>query len=102
MSNVKFQIVRSFVSELQRIFRDPGVTVIFIVATLAYPLIYKALSYIEPLRHYYLIYVNEALMAAPIENSIPHMLALTAFMVASLCVAPRLHRALVYWNYPLK
>lgn len=62
----------------------------------------KALSYIEPLRHYYLIYVNEALMAAPIENSIPNMLALTAFMVASLCVAPRLHRALVYWNYPLK
>ena len=62
----------------------------------------KALSYIEPLRHYYLIYVNEALMAAPVENSIPHMLALTLFMVASLCVAPRLHRALVYWNYPLK
>ena len=62
----------------------------------------KALSYIEPLRHYYLIYVNEALMAAPIENSIPNMLALTAFMVASLCVAPRLHRALVYQNYPLK
>lgn len=62
----------------------------------------KALSYLEPLRHYYLIYVNEALMAAPVENSIPHMLALTLFMVASLCVAPRLHRALVYWNYPLK
>ena len=47
MSNVKFQIVRSFVSELQRIFRDPGVTVIFIVATLAYPLIYKALYWNE-------------------------------------------------------
>ena len=62
----------------------------------------KALSYLEPLRHYYLIYVNEALMAAPVENSIPYMLALTLFMVASLCVAPRLHRALVYWNYPLK
>ena len=62
----------------------------------------KALSCLEPLRHYYLIYVNEALMGAPVENSIPHMLALTLFMVASLCVAPRLHRALVYWNYPLK
>ena len=62
----------------------------------------KALSYIEPLRHYYQIYVNEALMAAPVENSIPHMLALTAFMLASLFVAPRLHRALVYQNYPLK
>ena len=62
----------------------------------------RALSYMEPLRHYYLIYVNEALMAAPVENSIPNMLALTVFMLASLCVAPRLHRALVYWNYPLK
>ena len=62
----------------------------------------KALSYLAPLRHYYLIYVNEALMAAPVENSLPNALALTAFMLASLCVAPRLHRALVYWNYPLK
>lgn len=62
----------------------------------------KAISYMEPLRHYYLIYVNEALMAAPVENSIPHMLALTVFMLASLTIAPRLHRALVYWNYPLK
>ena len=62
----------------------------------------KALSYMEPLRHYYLIYVNEALMAAPVENSIPHMLALTAFMLASLFVAPRLCNALIYQNYPLK
>lgn len=62
----------------------------------------KALSYLEPLRHYYLIYVNEALMAAPAINSLPYVLALTLFMLAALCVAPRLHRALVYWNYPLK
>ena len=62
----------------------------------------KAISYMEPLRHYYLIYVNEALMAAPVENSIPNMLALTVFLLTALCVAPRLHRALVYWNYPLK
>ena len=62
----------------------------------------KALSYLEPLRHYYLIYVNEALMAAPAINSLPYALALTLFMLAALCVAPRLHRALVYWNYPLK
>lgn len=62
----------------------------------------KALSYLEPLRHYYLIYVNEALMAAPVENSIPHMLALTVFMLTTLFVAPRLYDALVYQNYPLK
>lgn len=62
----------------------------------------KAISYLEPLRHYYLLYVNEALMAAPIENCLPYMLALTAFMLVSILVAPRLHRALVYQNYPLK
>ncbi len=47
MSNFKFQIVKTFVSELRRIFRDPGLTVIFIVATLAYPLIYKAIYWNE-------------------------------------------------------
>ena len=36
-----------FVNELRRIFRDPGVTVIFVVATLAYPLIYKAVYWNE-------------------------------------------------------
>ena len=36
-----------FVNELRRIFRDPGVTVIFIVATLAYPLIYKGIYWNE-------------------------------------------------------
>ena len=47
MSEYKYPIVKSFVTELQRIFRDPGVVVIFIVATLAYPLIYKALYWNE-------------------------------------------------------
>ena len=62
----------------------------------------KALTYLEPLRHYYLIYVNEALMAGNISNTIHSMLALTAFMLISLTVAPRLHRALINQNYPLK
>lgn len=35
------------VEELRRVFRDPGVTVIFIVATLAYPLIYKTIYWNE-------------------------------------------------------
>ena len=47
MSNFKYPIVKAFVAELIRIFRDPGVTVIFIVATLAYPLIYKAIYWNE-------------------------------------------------------
>ena len=41
------KIVNAFVAELVRIFRDPGVTVIFVVASLAYPLIYKAIYWNE-------------------------------------------------------
>ena len=41
------KILTYMVEELQRIFRDPGVTVIFIVATIAYPLIYKAIYWNE-------------------------------------------------------
>lgn len=62
----------------------------------------KALTYLEPLRHYYLLYVNEALMAGPIQNTIHCMLALVAFMLVSLLVSPRHHSALVNQNYPLK
>ena len=62
----------------------------------------QALSYLEPLRHYYLIYVNEALMGAPVQNSLTPAFALCGFMLLSLCVAPRLHHALIYQNYPLK
>ncbi len=36
-----------FITELRRIFRDPGVVVIFIVATLAYPFIYKGIYWNE-------------------------------------------------------
>ena len=56
----------------------------------------------EPLRHYYLIYVNEALMAGPVVNTIRPMLALTAFLLVSLLVVPRLCNALINQNYPLK
>lgn len=62
----------------------------------------QAWANLEPLRHYYLIYVNEALMAAPAINSLPHMLALCAFFIPALLVSRRLHRALVDQNYPLK
>ena len=38
---------QNFVDEIKRIFRDPGVVLIFIVATLVYPLIYKAIYWNE-------------------------------------------------------
>ena len=54
----------------------------------------QALCYLEPLRHYYLIYVNEALMGAPTINSLTPALALCGFMLLSITTAPRLHKAL--------
>ncbi len=38
---------QNFVDEIKRIFRDPGVVLIFIVATLIYPLIYKTIYWNE-------------------------------------------------------
>ena len=73
MTNYQYPIIKSFVSELQRIFRDPGVTVIFIVATLAYPLIYKA------------IYWNEQITNVPVA-------------VVDLSNSPQSHEFLHKWN----
>ena len=39
-----------FTDELKRIFRDPGVLVIFIVATLVYPFLYKAIYWNEQIK----------------------------------------------------
>ena len=58
----------------------------------------KALSYLEPLRHYYLIYVNEALLGAPSINSMPYGMALMAFVLAALLFSPRLKRILINDN----
>ena len=58
----------------------------------------KALSYLEPLRHYYLIYVNEALMGAPSVNSLPYGLALMGFVLAALLASPLLRKVLINDN----
>ena len=73
MSKFQYPIVKAFVAELFRIFRDPGVTVIFIVATLVYPLIYKA------------IYWNEQITNVPVA-------------VVDLSNSPQSHEFLHRWN----
>lgn len=62
----------------------------------------QAWTYLVPLRYYYRIYVNEALMAAPVINSIPLCLGLCAFFVMPLIVSNRLYKAMLYQNYPRK
>lgn len=61
----------------------------------------QAWTYLVPLRYYYRIYVNEALMAAPVINSIPLCLGLCAFFIMPLIVSNRLYKAMLYQNYPL-
>ena len=64
--------------------------------------VFKAWTWLIPLRHYYKLYVNEALMNGPIENTIVPMSCLVAFFIFALIASPRLHDALVNNNYPLK
>lgn len=52
-----------FVHELRRVLRDPGVVVIFFVATLAYPFIYKAIYWNEQINDIPVAVVN--LSASP-------------------------------------
>ena len=60
----------------------------------------KPLCYLFPLRHYYLIYVNEALLGGPIIQSAPFVGLLLSFSILQFFIGHRLHNALVYQNYP--
>lgn len=59
----------------------------------------QALSYLFPLRHFYHIYVNEALMAAPMQNNMIEITVLIGLMVLPMLVHRRLHAALILQNY---
>lgn len=60
----------------------------------------QSIIYLFPLRHYYLIYVNEALMGAPITTSAVYMSAYVGFMILPFLVGKRLENALRLQNYP--
>jgi len=60
----------------------------------------KPICYLFPLRHYYLIYVNEALLGGPTMQTLLYIMGLLAFSILQFLVGHRLHEALVYQNYP--
>ena len=60
----------------------------------------QSIIYLFPLRHYYLIYVNEALMGAPITTSAVYMAAYVGFMILPFLVGKRLENALRLQHYP--
>jgi ABC-2 type transport system permease protein len=60
----------------------------------------QALTNIFPLRHYYLVYVNEVLFGNPITQSLPSVAVLIAFTGLQMLIMRRLYRALLYQYFP--
>lgn len=59
----------------------------------------QALANLFPLRHYFLIYVCQALNGYPMSYAWLHYAALLVFILLPLLIAPRLKRALIYDKY---
>ncbi|MDR0962938.1 MAG: ABC transporter permease [Mediterranea sp.] len=59
----------------------------------------QALANLFPLRHYFLIYVDQALNGYPMIYSWTNYMALLIFMLLPFLVITRLKRALIYYKY---
>lgn len=59
----------------------------------------QGVSYLFPLRHYFLLYVNCALDGYPLANAWPFVAGLLAFAILPLLLLPRLKHALLYSQY---
>lgn len=59
----------------------------------------QGLSYLFPLRHYFLLYVNCALDGYNIANAWPFALALLVFLFLPLPFLPRLKKVMKYYEY---
>lgn len=59
----------------------------------------QALSILFPLRHYFLIYVDQALNGYSLAYSWQPLLALLIFTLLPLFILKRLHNAIVYYRY---
>ncbi len=65
----------------------------------AFPAALKSLSYLFPLRHYYLIYVDQALNGLPMVYSWMNYAALIAFLALPLLFPNRLKKCLLKYQY---
>ncbi len=59
----------------------------------------QALSNLFPLRHYFLIYIDQALNGYPTSYAWESYLALLIFVMLPLFVLKRLHKAILYYKY---
>ncbi|MBS9766348.1 MAG: ABC transporter permease [Flavobacteriaceae bacterium] len=59
----------------------------------------QGLSYLFPLRHYYLIYASQALNGYPVAYAFKYYVFLLLFIALPFITAKRLKRALIYFEY---
>lgn len=76
----------------------------FSISGFSYPVmamhpVLQALSNLFPLRHYFLIYVDQALNGYSMVYSWPNYMALLIFMLLPFFVVHRLKEALIYYKY---
>ncbi|MFA5848589.1 MAG: ABC transporter permease [Bacteroidales bacterium] len=68
----------------------------------AMPPLAQGASVLFPIRHYFMIYVNEALLGADIGKSLIYAGALISFLILPFLVYYRLKKALINQHYPVK
>ena len=66
------------------------------------PYVAQIFSELFPIRHYFKVYVNQALNGLSIGYSVDYLIALLAFTVLPLLVYIRLKKAAIYQDYPTK
>ena len=76
----------------------------FSISGMSYPVmamhpILQGFSYLFPLRHYFLLYVNGALDGYPLANAWPYVLALVGFALLPWFCAPRLKKIMMTYQY---
>lgn len=76
----------------------------FSICGMSYPVmamhpVLQGTSYLFPLRHYFLIYVNSALDGQPLLNAWPFVAGLTAFALLPLILLRRLKNVLLTYKY---
>jgi ABC-2 type transport system permease protein len=110
---IAYQAIGIFLIGLLPVLRD-GVMVAafygllaFTYAGFTFPIEYmpsniRIFSELFPIRHYFRMYVNEALLGLDIRHSLVHIAAMSAFLLLPLLVFTRLKKAVIYLHYPIK
>lgn len=71
----------------------------FTYPTTAMDPVLQYLAWLFPLRHYYLIYVNQALNGYPVSYVLPSVLALLCFIILPVAVLPRYRAVFLKYKY---